>query len=142
MDISEIRRHNTRLLADTFDTLSAFADHLGRQPAQIGHWIGKNPSRNIGPNVARSIEACFDKPRGWLDIWHADLGEESLPPEQIRKTLDELARQGLEGNARALRLAGFIMESWDKGLLSDKELTLMEKMLDTMIGFDADDSPS
>ena len=48
MDISEIRCHNTRLLVDSYGTMARFADVMGRAHAQIGHWVGKNPTRNIG----------------------------------------------------------------------------------------------
>ena len=44
MDISEIRCHNTRLLVDSYGTMARFADVMGRAHAQVGHWVGKNPT--------------------------------------------------------------------------------------------------
>ena len=79
MDISEIRCHNTRLLVDSYGTMARFADVMGRAHAQIGHWVGKNPTRNIGSKVAREIEQCTGKPRGWLDVYHVDSAEGLLP---------------------------------------------------------------
>lgn len=87
MDISEIRRHNARLLAGQCPTLLVFGERINRSSAQVAHWIGKNASRNIGPTIARIIEEAFDKPSGWLDIWHMDAGDERFPHEEIQRAL-------------------------------------------------------
>ena len=70
MDIQEIRRHNAHLLAEQYKTLTAFAEAIGRPPTQVSRFMGKNPTRGIGNKIARQIENTFDKPHGWLDIYH------------------------------------------------------------------------
>ncbi len=70
MDIHEIRRHNARLLAEKNKTLSSFAEVIGRPPTQVSRFMGKNPTRSIGSKIAREIEHAFNKPHGWLDIYH------------------------------------------------------------------------
>lgn len=70
MDIHEIRRHNARLLAEKNRTLASFAEAIGRPATQVSRFMGKNPTRSIGSKIAREIEQAFDKPHGWLDIYH------------------------------------------------------------------------
>lgn len=70
MDIHEIRRHNARLLAEKNKTLASFAEVIGRPPTQVSRFMGKNPTRGIGTKIAREIEQAFNKPHGWLDIYH------------------------------------------------------------------------
>ena len=78
MDIQEIRRHNSRLLASRFKTLTEFAEALDRAPTYVSRFLGKNPTRGIGGKIAREIETAFDKPHGWLDIYHKSLDD--TPP--------------------------------------------------------------
>lgn len=70
MDIDQIRRENARRLAARFDTQRQFAELIDRAPAQVNHMIGKKPSKNIGKQMARHIEKCFDLPPYWLDTEH------------------------------------------------------------------------
>lgn len=70
MDVYEIRRINTRRLADSVGGISALAERLGKSQGQISHIIGTNPIKNIGPRIAREIEAAFSKDHGWLDALH------------------------------------------------------------------------
>ena len=70
MDIQKIRRHNAHLLAEQYKTLSAFAELIGRSPTQVSRFMGKSPTRSIGNKIARQIESAFNKPHGWLDIYH------------------------------------------------------------------------
>lgn len=79
MDIQEIRRHNSRLLASRFKTLTDFAEALDRAPTYVSRFLGKNPTRGIGGKIAREIETVFGKPHGWLDIYHESL-DDTAPP--------------------------------------------------------------
>lgn len=42
-----------------------FARTIGKAAAQVNQWL--NGYRNIGDGMARHIEDCFDKNKGWLD---------------------------------------------------------------------------
>lgn len=70
--IAEIRRENTRQLKDSMQvkTLSAFAKKIDRAETMLSRYIGKNPKQNIGDDLARHIEKCFNKPTNWLDTQH------------------------------------------------------------------------
>lgn len=70
-DETEInRRDNARELARRCGSKAAFADRIGRTPGQIGHIIGKTPTKNIGKALARDIEAAFGTGKYWLDRNH------------------------------------------------------------------------
>lgn len=76
-EISEIRLENARALAEQAGGTGAFAARIDREPTQASRFMGRNPSKNIGDRLARHIEECFGKPRGWLDTDHSqtkDLG--------------------------------------------------------------------
>jgi SOS-response transcriptional repressor LexA len=72
MDVYEVRHRNVRhLIALAGDGgLTKLADRLGKSQGQVSHFGGENPIKNIGPKIAREIEAAFDRPRGWLDSPH------------------------------------------------------------------------
>lgn len=63
----DIRRDNARMLAEQSGSIAAFARRIKRTPSQVNHFIGPNPSKNIGDKLAKSIEASFDLPNGGLD---------------------------------------------------------------------------
>lgn len=75
---SEMRRDNTRALADKFSSRAKFADFLDKTPAQINHIIGKNPFRKIGDSLAREIEEKCGMPSGWLDRDNSE-GSDTTP---------------------------------------------------------------
>lgn len=70
VDTNEIRRENARLLADQCGGVRRFAERIDRSESQASQIIGRTPTRNIGPAVARRLERIFDKPHGWLDVPH------------------------------------------------------------------------
>jgi len=65
--IHEIRRENTRALARQVGSNASFARLIGREPTQISRFIGKNPTVNIGDDLARHIEEKMSVPHGWID---------------------------------------------------------------------------
>lgn len=95
-DQTEInRRNNARELAKKCGSKANFAARIGRSAGQVGHIIGKTPSKNIGKPLARHIEDCFDKPAGWLDIDHSSTSEvkeiyERLSPELQSVAIEQL----------------------------------------------------
>ncbi len=68
--IQEIRRDNARKLRDGAGGNSSFAALMDREATQISRIIGKNPTKNIGDDLARHMEKCFSLPTGWLDQEH------------------------------------------------------------------------
>ncbi|MBT0721095.1 LexA family transcriptional repressor [Rosenbergiella collisarenosi] len=65
--IKEIRRGNARNLRDVTGGNSFFAERIDREATQTSRILGNNPTKNIGEDLARHIERCFDLPEGWLD---------------------------------------------------------------------------
>lgn len=65
--IREIRRDNVRYLRDQSGGNSLFAKKINREATQTSRILGNNPTKNIGEDLARHIERCFDLPEGWLD---------------------------------------------------------------------------
>ncbi len=74
--IETIRRENTIKLMELHGlSRGDFAEQSGISYAQLGHYIGKNPTKNIGNKIAEKIETFFNKPKNWLDYEHEENGE-------------------------------------------------------------------
>lgn len=90
--IEVIRRENTKeLIADSGLTRQEFADKAGIGYGLLGHYIGKNPRKAIGDEIAQRIEVAFDKPLNWLDHEHGknkDLLEEIRNSDKVQVTDD------------------------------------------------------
>lgn len=72
--IETVRRDNTkRLISESGLSRNEFSDQSGINYALLGHYIGKNPSKAIGEEIARKIEIFFNKPANWLDHEHDNL---------------------------------------------------------------------
>lgn len=67
MAIDDIRRENARALAKKAGGPARFAEKTGMSDSQVSQIIGKNPTKNIGGNLARKIEEALSLPRGWMD---------------------------------------------------------------------------
>lgn len=75
MKISDTRLKNfRRVLAEKKLRLIDVADLLGKAPAQVSAFGGKNPTKGIGDQIAREIEKAFDLHQGYLDMPYG-LGE-------------------------------------------------------------------
>lgn len=67
-DISEIRRENVKLLIEKNGlSREQFAEKANIAYSLLAHYIGKNPTKNIGRNVANRIEMAFGLSENWLD---------------------------------------------------------------------------
>ncbi|TDX30790.1 phage repressor protein C with HTH and peptisase S24 domain [Modicisalibacter xianhensis] len=82
-EIAEIRLENARTLASQVGGTGAFAAKIDREPTQASRFMGKSPSKNIGDRMARHIEACFGKPKGWMDTEHSRNNELVLHETEI-----------------------------------------------------------
>lgn len=77
-EIAQIRIENTRQLAKEAGGTTPFAVKVDREPTQMSRVMGSNPTKNIGSRLARHIEECFGKPKGWLDYDHQNGNREDI----------------------------------------------------------------
>jgi SOS-response transcriptional repressor LexA len=68
-DIYEIRLENARRLQADMKQ-SDFAEKIRRAQTQVSRFMGKNPTKRIGDDMARHIEECFGLATTWLDMQH------------------------------------------------------------------------
>lgn len=69
MRISDTRLYNFRqILAERKLRLIDIAELLGKAPAQVSAFGGKNPTKGIGDQIAREIERALALPNGSLDV--------------------------------------------------------------------------
>jgi SOS-response transcriptional repressor LexA len=69
MKISDTRLQNfRRVLAAKNLRLTDIADRLGKAPAQVSAFGGKNPTKGIGDQIAREIENALNLHHGYLDM--------------------------------------------------------------------------
>lgn len=69
MRTSDTRLQNfRRILSDRKLRLVEIADLLGKAPAQVSAFGGKNPTKGIGDQIAREIENALKLPNGTLDV--------------------------------------------------------------------------
>lgn len=94
MAIEDIRRENARVLAKKAGGPARFAEKTGMSDSQVSQIIGKNPTKNIGGNVARKIEDAFSLPKGWMDTPEGQGGlvDVSGPNTAGYISVDELKR--------------------------------------------------
>lgn len=103
MDIADTRRERLLNYAKQKwerDELAQLAEELGKSQSQISQIVGKNPTRNIGPGLARQIEAAIKKPKYWLD------GKAGITPEE-ESILEDLRILSDEERARFADAARF-----------------------------------
>lgn len=69
MNISHTRLQNfRRVLAEKKLRLTDIADLLGKAPAQVSAFGGKNPTKGIGNQIARELETALELHSGYLDM--------------------------------------------------------------------------
>jgi len=69
MKISDTRLQNfRRILVDRKLRLTDIADLLGKAPAQVSAFGGKNPTKGIGDQIARELEKALNLHNGYLDM--------------------------------------------------------------------------
>lgn len=69
MKISDTRLQNfRRVLAEKKLRLTDIAELMGKAPAQISAFGGKNPTKGIGDRIAREIEKALHLYTGFLDM--------------------------------------------------------------------------
>jgi SOS-response transcriptional repressor LexA len=69
MKISDTRLHNfRRIIAERNLRLTDVAERLGKAPAQVSAFGGKNPTKGIGDQIAREFEKALNLHEGYLDM--------------------------------------------------------------------------
>lgn len=67
VDLAEVRRENLRAISVKLGGAAKLAKATDRDESQISQLIGRNPTRNIGPELARRLEADLGLKPGELD---------------------------------------------------------------------------
>lgn len=97
MENKEIRLANLKILIAGFGTVTEFADKVGTDRNYLFQILSAKTKACVGTRLARSIEAAFDLPRGWMDQIHNELTEMQrmyiklfgdLPPELQEQALE------------------------------------------------------
>lgn len=82
--IESIRLENARrlLVDECGDVQAQFARRVDYSRQLVNNYIGKTPTKTIGSNVARKIEAAFGRHIGWLDERH-EMAADSLSSDAV-----------------------------------------------------------
>lgn len=104
-----IEYQNTRAVFEAIDvTYAEFARIVGRQPQAIGAMLNDNPSRAIGPKVARDLEDIFGLPRRWLYKAHSETELLNPPVDgKFYKLRDRKTALGLSVSENGSPAAGY-----------------------------------
>jgi transcriptional regulator with XRE-family HTH domain len=103
-EIYKIRLNNVRNIAETFTTQAEFADAIGKEPTQVSRLIGKNPTKNIGDEIANGIEISLGLNLNSLDRSNLSLDmqeSDALFYVRLKSSCDDLGLP-VRGRARAL----------------------------------------
>jgi hypothetical protein len=68
--VRRLRVANLRQCAELYDSWRQFAFALGIDPSFLHALAGPNPRRNIGDELARTLEEALKLSPGWLDEKH------------------------------------------------------------------------
>jgi len=66
--VEETRLLNFRELARKEGGVKAMGSRLGKSQPQWQNTIGKTPTKQIGSEIAREVEAEYRLPKGWADM--------------------------------------------------------------------------
>jgi len=116
----ETRLWNARYLVAQAGTIAAFSNAIGKAQAQVGQFVGVNPVKGIGSNIARQIESAFDKTEGWLDTPHPLGWSKIEKPEWKEQQLELMAR--IENDRGELK-DDYIKEAFEGYLQGEGQLT-------------------
>lgn len=101
MTSDEIRRKNMRDLAEKAGSKAKFSRKADIPAQLVQNYIGKNPTKSIGPEIARKAEAAFELPRGWLDNDHSKTASTGWPflsvKQELWNSLSEREKGTVEG---------------------------------------------
>ncbi len=112
MDSKTNRYKNARALVEEAGSVTLFGKKIGMKRTQASQIAGdRDEPKDIGDNIARRIEAAFNKKVGWLDIPHGqnflddlDLDDQASSVLEIYKRLSPEARLKLFRHAQGIEL--------------------------------------
>lgn len=88
--VDEIRHRNLLALIGRYPAQRAFADAIGRAPAQVSQWVTRathsatGKPRGVSGEMCRYIEKRLELGRGWMDNDHsAPMVPRGLRPDQM-----------------------------------------------------------
>lgn len=82
VDIYEIRLKNARSLMSLLGgSITLMSEKIDKPQSLVSRMMGQEPTKNIGPKVARDIENKFGKSKGWLDQIHSELEQAHQEPD-------------------------------------------------------------
>ncbi len=74
----EIRLDNLKNLIEKSGSVTSFSKLIEKEAAQVSQWLNKakdwksGKPRKMSDEIARHIEQCCEKERGWMDHDHSD----------------------------------------------------------------------
>jgi len=87
--IYKIRLDNVRALASKYPNQAAFADAIGKVPTQVSRFMGKNPTKQIGEDIAAEIESVLGLNNGFLDLLPDESSERSYKNGNYQRADEE-----------------------------------------------------
>jgi hypothetical protein len=143
MTIDEIRRLNLSLLKKEFRTYVKIARLAHTDAAYLTQIMSTKTKRNMGDELARSLELGCNKPVGWMDQFHNNNSRESPPDYVVNGTqsahnesqftqtiIDETAWKALSPKARAF-VEDFLINASNNNL-TDTKISLMHSLMDEL----------
>ena len=119
--IYEIRLANARKLASKYKNQAEFANAINKPATQVSRFMGKNPTKNIGDEIASDIEVALGLESGYLDIRHYDF------------SLDDINSAIAVSSPRTSAILSQVNHLVDEGIeLSDQEESIIKSILDSV----------
>lgn len=95
MDIKEIRRENLNgLIGASEGKIARLARATGQDPSTLSQI--KNGHRDMGHDIARSLEAALEKPKGWMDHRQFVTGDDTVIANELMQIREGLSAEDLE----------------------------------------------
>jgi len=94
--IEEIRLANLAILVQEFGSQDAVARLADSSPVYLSQLINHTPDnktgrpREMGPRLARKLEAGCNRPRGWMDEPHLPLSWRQQQLDNIHRVMDAM----------------------------------------------------
>jgi len=97
MEIKDIRLQNLRILIARAGSITDLAERVGTDRNYISQILSPTTKANVGTRLARSLEAAFHEPRGWMDQVHNELTDaQRMYVKLFGELPQELQEQAIE----------------------------------------------
>lgn len=119
--IYEIRLTNARKLASRYKNQAEFANAINKPATQVSRFMGKNPTKNIGDEIANDIEMALGLESGYLDTKHYDF------------SLDDISSAIESASPRSTAILNEMNHLINEGIeLSEQEESIIRSILDSV----------